>query len=103
VDKAKRLNESAAQKYKASTRLYESKQKYDKSVIIKLAEKLQKALTESNDQALLEEIIREMHDHGVKDSFDVWRLPVTKKDFKNANGRSYPTQLWRNVRDKQQD
>ena len=60
-----------------------------------------KASLKEEDQKVLNQILNQIREKGLDNSFKVWKLPIGKYGNVNGNKRIYTKKLWENVRDRQ--
>jgi hypothetical protein len=101
-DQYEELDESQIEKHGIKQKLNEAVVEVKTADVVKVANKLMESIGDENKE-LLQQVISHLQNSGVQPKFRVWRLPVTRMDVKNANGRIYPRQLWVNVKDQQKD
>lgn len=94
------LKESEYEKYKDLEKVQEN---VEVNSVIKEALSLKEKTTDKLIESGLEKIIRELKEKNLDSSFKLWKIPVSRYDYKGGNGRIYPKKLWENVRDRQRD
>lgn len=67
-------------------------------------DKVLKILKESKiDNAVITKVVNRLHENGLGNTQRIFRLPVSRYDNLNGNGRNYPEMLWYNVMNNQED